>query len=51
MHVHLKTLGNSHISRHLNGFIILSITGFTSSRREVGEFYHFITVIFWLVLS
>ena len=32
-------------------YIILSVTGFSSSRREVGVFHHFITFIFFLFLN
>ena len=35
-------------SRHLMGYMILSVTGF---RREVGVFHHFIAIIFCLFLK
>ena len=34
-------------SRHLIGYMILSVTGF---RREVGVLYYFITAIFCLII-
>ena len=30
------------------GYLVLFVTGFSSSGREVGVFYHFITLIFCL---